>query len=26
VDCLLAGERAILGGRCVTVIEGNLTL
>jgi PhzF family phenazine biosynthesis protein len=26
VDCLLAGERAILGGRCVTVIEGSLTI
>jgi PhzF family phenazine biosynthesis protein len=26
VDCLLAGERAILGGRCVTVIVGSLTI
>lgn len=26
VECRLAGERAILGGRCVTVIEGTFTL
>jgi predicted PhzF superfamily epimerase YddE/YHI9 len=26
VDCRLAGDRAILGGRCVTVIEGELRL
>ena len=26
VECRLAGDRAILGGRCVTVIEGRLTL
>ena len=26
VDCRLSGERAILGGRCVTVIEGELKL
>ena len=26
VECRLAGDRAILGGRCVTVIEGTLTL
>ncbi len=25
VDCRLDGERAILGGRCVTVIEGSFT-
>lgn len=26
VDCMLKGDRAILGGRCVTVIEGSFTL
>jgi predicted PhzF superfamily epimerase YddE/YHI9 len=26
VDCTLDGDRAILGGRCVTVIEGRFTL
>lgn len=26
VDCRLAGERAILGGRCVTVIEGTMRI
>ena len=26
VDCRLEGDRAILGGRCVTVIEGTLSL
>ena len=26
VDCRLEGDRVILGGRCVTVIEGTLTL
>ena len=26
VECRLAGDRAILGGRCVTVIEGTLKL
>lgn len=26
VECRLAGDRAILGGRCVTVIEGTLTI
>lgn len=26
LDCRLAGDRVILGGRCVTVIEGVLTL
>jgi len=26
VECRLAGDRAILGGRCVTVIEGSLFL
>lgn len=26
VECRLDGERVILGGRCVTVIEGHLTL
>ena len=26
VECRLAGDRAILGGRCVTVIEGSLAL
>ncbi len=26
VDCRLAGDRVILGGRCVTVIEGRLRL
>ena len=26
VDCRLAGDRAILGGKCVTVIEGELRL
>jgi len=26
VDCRLEGERAVLGGRCVTVIEGRLFL
>jgi predicted PhzF superfamily epimerase YddE/YHI9 len=26
VDCRLAGDRVILGGRCVTVIEGQFAL
>jgi PhzF family phenazine biosynthesis protein len=26
IDCRLAGERAILGGRCVTVIEGTFLI
>ena len=26
LDCTLAGERTILGGQCVTVIEGRLTI
>jgi predicted PhzF superfamily epimerase YddE/YHI9 len=26
VDCRLAGDKVVLGGRCVTVIEGNLYL
>jgi predicted PhzF superfamily epimerase YddE/YHI9 len=26
IDCRLAGDRAILGGQCVTVIEGSLLL
>ncbi|MBB4640443.1 PhzF family phenazine biosynthesis protein [Rhizorhapis suberifaciens] len=26
VDCRLAGERAILGGQCVTIIEGTFSL
>jgi predicted PhzF superfamily epimerase YddE/YHI9 len=26
VECRVAGERAILGGRCVTVIEGSFQL
>ena len=26
VDCRLAGDRAILGGKCVTVIEGVMTI
>jgi PhzF family phenazine biosynthesis protein len=26
IECRLAGERVILGGRCVTVIEGNFRL
>jgi PhzF family phenazine biosynthesis protein len=26
VDCRLAGERVILGGRCVTVIEGRIRI
>ncbi len=26
IDCRLEGDRAILGGRCVTVIEGSFTL
>lgn len=26
IDCRLAGDRAILGGRCVTVIEGRLSI
>lgn len=26
IDCRLSGERAILGGRCVTVIEGSFSI
>ncbi len=26
IACTLAGDRAILGGKCVTVIEGEFTL
>jgi predicted PhzF superfamily epimerase YddE/YHI9 len=26
VDCRIEGERAILGGRCVTVIQGIFTI
>ncbi|HEX8400073.1 MAG TPA: PhzF family phenazine biosynthesis protein [Allosphingosinicella sp.] len=26
IDCRLAGDRAILGGRCVTVIEGTMSV
>ncbi len=26
LTCTLAGDRAVLGGQCVTVIEGEMTL